>query len=116
MNQFDDEYLRRLQEPRYRERNLRPTSAPGLLYDAIWAMAMSLQNVSERVRRNDSSGCSHLPGELVPLDQFDYANELMGCLMRNSYYNIDFSGITVCMYGFIFNCNKDLYSKGNNRF
>ena len=95
MNEFDDEYLRRLQEPRYRVRNLRPTSAPGLLYDAVWAMAIALQNVSERVRRNDSSGCSKLPGELVLLEQFDYENELMGCMMRNSYYDITFTGITV---------------------
>ena len=100
MNEFDAEYLRRLKEPRYQEMNLRPTSAPGLLYDAVWAMALTLQKVSDRVKMNDSSGCDHFPGELVPLEEFDYQNELMGCLMRRTYYNVNFRGITVS------NCNN----------
>ena len=44
---------------RYHEMNLRPSSASGLLYDAVWAMVLTLQNVSDRVKMNDSSCCDH---------------------------------------------------------
>ena len=75
--------------------NLRPTSAPGLTYDATWAMAMGLHAASERVSRNDSSGCGHLSGELVPLERFDYLNERMGCVLRRSLSDVSFKGVTV---------------------
>ena len=67
----------------------------GVDYDAIWAMALGLHNASERVRMNDSSGCGHLPGKLVPLEQFDYWNQMMGCVLQRSIAEVHFIGITV---------------------
>lgn len=64
-------------------------------FDAIWVMALGLHSASERVRMNDSSGCDHLPGELVPLEEFDYVNDRMGCVLRNSFQQVRFRGITV---------------------
>ena len=61
-------------------------------------MALGLDIASERVNRNDSSGCGHLPGELVPLENFTYKNEMMGCVLRNSFHQVNFSGITVSHY------------------
>ena len=58
-------------------------------------MALGLHNASERVKINDSSGCDHLPGELVPLEHFDYLNDKMGCVLRNSFQHVSFRGITV---------------------
>ena len=58
-------------------------------------MALGLHNASERVRVNDSSGCGHLPGKLVPLEKFDYLNDRMGCVLRNSFQQVSFRGITV---------------------
>ena len=93
--QFQVEYTRRLRTRRYQALKLRPTAAPGLIYDATWAMALGLHAALERVRMNDSSGCGHLPGELVPLEEFDYQNEKMGCVLRKSLHDVSFTGVTV---------------------
>ena len=58
-------------------------------------MALGLDHALERVNRNDSSGCDHLPGKLVPLEKFDYHNELMGCVLKKSFHRVNFTGITV---------------------
>ena len=78
--------------------NLTEFILSGSLYDATWAMALGLHAASERVRMNDSSGCGHLPGELVPLEEFDYHNERMGCVLHDSFHQVDFNGITVSHY------------------
>ena len=44
---------------------------------------------------NDSSGCEDYPGELVPLEEFNYRNKMMGCVLRSSIENLKFAGITV---------------------
>ena len=75
--------------------NLTRLESAAAEYDATWAMALGLHNASEKVKINDSSGCGHLPGKLVPLEQFDYANQMMGCVLRNSIAEVDFTGITV---------------------
>ena len=66
-----------------------------MAFDAIWALAVGLHNASERARANDSSGCGHLSGELVPLEEFDYQNERMGCVLQRSIAEADFAGVTV---------------------
>ena len=58
-------------------------------------MALGLDIAYKRVNNNDSSGCGHLPGELVPLENFTYKNEMMGCVLHNSFHQVNFSGITV---------------------
>ena len=57
-------------------------------------MALGLDYASERISSNDSSGCGHLPGKLVPLEKFDYHNQLMGCVLRKSFHQVNFTGIT----------------------
>jgi hypothetical protein len=64
-------------------------------FDAVWAIALGLHNVSARIKANNSSGCDHLPGELVPLEEFDYLNDKMGCVLHRSFQEVSFSGITV---------------------
>ncbi len=94
-------YTRRLQEERYQTLNLTDFIVAGSEFDATWAMALGLHNASERVRVNDSSGCDHLPGELAPLEDFDYLNDRMGCVLRISFQQVNFRGITVscCSWG-----------------
>lgn len=93
---FKQEYIRRLQEDRrYQAMNLTEFIVAESEFDAIWVMAVGLHSTSERVRMNDSSGCDHLSGELVPLENFDYVNDMMGCMLRNSFQQVNFSGITV---------------------
>ena len=64
-------------------------------FDAIWGMALGLHSASERISAGDASGCDELPGELVPLEDFDYLNEKMGCVLRESFQSVSFRGITV---------------------
>ena len=79
----------------YQRQNLTEFILSGSSYDAVWALAMGLHIASEKVSRNDSSGCSHLSGNLVQLEEFDYHNDLMGCILHNSFHQIKFTGITV---------------------
>ena len=58
-------------------------------------MALGLHDASQKIMRNDSTGCDELPGELVPLEDFDYLNEKMGCVLRESFQSVSFRGITV---------------------
>ncbi len=67
----------------------------GTEFDAAWAMAQGLHIASEKVSMNDSSGCDDLLGELVPLENFDYMNDKMGCVLRKSFQQVNFHGITV---------------------
>ena len=69
--------------------------AAGLAFDAMWAIGVGLHNATERVKINDTSGCDHLPGELVPLEDFRYRNQRMGCVLQRSIAEVNFAGITV---------------------
>lgn len=80
---------------RYESQNLSEFIIAGSEFDAIWAMALGLHNASERVIMNDSSHCDHLSGDMVPLEEFDYLNDRMGCVLRNSFQQVRFRGITV---------------------
>ena len=92
---FEGEYRGRLQEEYYQEQNLREIFLAGTEFDAAWAMAEGLHIASEKVSMNDSSGCDGLLGELVPLENFDYKNDKMGCVLRKSFHQVNFHGITV---------------------
>ena len=58
-------------------------------------IATGLHNASERVKINDTSGCDHLPGELVPLEEFSYRNQRMGCVLQRSIAQVNIAGVTV---------------------
>ncbi len=40
------------------------------------------------------TGCT-VPGELVPLENFTYSNEFMGCVIRWNLERTDFVGVSV---------------------
>ena len=94
--EFEEEYSKLLQEERYQK--LTEFILSGSLYDATWAMALGLHIASEMVMMNNSSGCDHVPGRLVPLEDFDYMNGRMGCVLRKSFHQVHFHGITVSPY------------------
>ena len=93
--EFLQNYTTLLEMERYRSQNLSEFIISGSEFDATWAMALGLQTASERVRSNDSRGCDHLPGRLVPLEELDYMNQRMGCVLRDSFQHVTFSGVTV---------------------
>ena len=69
--------------------------APGIAYDTIWTLALGLQRAAETVAQKNESGCEGLVGDLVPLEEFDYKNQKMGCIFRRSLAETKFTGITV---------------------
>ena len=93
--EFLQNYTNLLKMEPYTSQNLMEFIISGSEFDATWAMALGLHNASERVRRNDSRGCDHLPGRLVPLEDLDYMNQRMGCVLRDSFQHVSFSGVTV---------------------
>ena len=68
---------------------------PGVVFDAVLALAQGLMGAADRVSRNDSSGCESVPGELVPLEEFSYFKDRMGCILRQSLAKVSFVGVTV---------------------
>ena len=67
----------------------------GVAFDTVWTIALGLHNASERVKINDTSGCDNLTGELVPLEEFSYQNQRMGCVLQRSIAEVNFTGVTV---------------------
>ena len=72
-----------------------------MAFDTMWTVAqvlnyteeMRLQNLSKDA--TEFEDCAHLEGELVPLNEFTYSNAFMGCVMKNNYYKVNFTGVTV---------------------
>ena len=58
-------------------------------------MAIGLDNAMKQIAMGNDSGCEKLSGDLVPLEQFDYTNDKMGCLLRQGFAEVNFLGITV---------------------
>ena len=68
----------------------------GSEFDAMWAMALGLHEAAERVSLNDSTGCDNIhTGEMSPLEDFDYLNDKMGCVLNESFKQVNFVGVTV---------------------
>ena len=70
-------------------------------FDAVWTLALVL-NYTEEMRLNQSNGenfehenCSNFTGSLVPLNEFNYSNAYMGCVMKNNFYKVNFTGVSV---------------------
>ena len=69
------------------------------LYDALWALAFALNQTMTMVESGDISGtgCQGARGSLVPLHEFTYRNEMMGCLIQWNLQRTNFTGLTVCL-------------------
>ena len=91
--QFLEEYNRRIELPPYRDYPM--LAFFGVAYDAMWAMAVGLHNAAVRVSNHNDTGCEHEPGDITPLEDFDYTNQKMGCIFKRAFEEIQFTGITV---------------------
>lgn len=70
----------------------------GLLYDVTWVLATALNNTMTMIANNVSingTDCEDVPGSLVPLEEFTYANEKMGCLIQWNIKRTSFLGVSV---------------------
>ena len=83
---------------RAKAQNFTPHIEADIAYDAVWALAFALNITSELVAWGNVSetGCD-LEGELVPLHMFNYSNALLGCVIRWSLEQTDFTGVSVRM-------------------
>ena len=61
----------------------------------MWSLAIGLDNAVKRIATGNDSGCENLPGDLVPLEEFDYSNEKVGCILRQGFAEVNFYGLTV---------------------
>ena len=66
-----------------------------MAHEGIWSLAIGLDNAVKRIAMGNDSGCEELPGDLVPLEEFDYTNERVGCILKQGFAEVNFLGITV---------------------
>ena len=88
----------------YRTRSARlgysPLLLSGLAYDSVWALALALNRTQDMFLSNSNVteiGCGGLDGGLVPLEQFNYSNGVMGCVIRWNLEQTNFSGVSVSL-------------------
>lgn len=98
MNEFLGLYAASISEFRINNASVTPVSVPNIGFDLTWILALGLDNAVERVAMEDDSGCEHVPGEIVPLEEFDYFNEKMGCILKQSFGQVNFEGLSVIIF------------------
>ena len=94
--QFDELYENRSTQLGYAPNRV----ISGVAYDAVWALALGLNRTQEMLLSNynvSEIGCGGQEGGLVPLEQFNYSNGVMGCVMRWNLEQTNFSGVSVSL-------------------
>ena len=70
-----------------------------IAFDTIWTLALALNKTEEMRMKNTSlESCSNLTGALVPLNQFNYSNAYMGCIIKENFHQVNFTGVSVNQY------------------
>lgn len=89
---FQREYERRAKEGGFEV-----IDAAIRLYDVMWILAIALNNTLTAVESGDinETNCTDVRGALVPLEQFSYSNEKMGCVIQWYLQQTNFSGVSV---------------------
>ena len=69
----------------------------GVMFDVIWVLAMALNETMTMINHGDISqtDCVNASGDLVPLEQFNYTNEKIGCLVQWNLQKTHFDGVSV---------------------
>ena len=75
--------------------NITELEFSGVVFDGVWAIAIGLDIASKKISSGNDSGCENVPGDLVPLEQFNYTNTKLGCIFKQSFSEVNFLGITV---------------------
>ena len=93
--EFEQEYAMRAAMGRYDT-----VDARFRIYDAMWALALALNETMTMVNTVNmnisETGCEAMEGSIVPLDEFEYSNALMSCLIQWNIQRTNFSGVSVC--------------------
>ena len=71
------------------------------LYDVLWVLALALNSTVNMMnnREINGTGCEDYPGSVdIRLEEFDYSNKMIGCLIQWNIQRTDIYGLTVCCY------------------
>ena len=83
------------------QRGYEVSEAAGRAYDAVWVLALALNNTMSMYNSNghiNGTGCEDVSGSLVPLERFNYSNAKMGCLIQWNIQRTNIYGVTVRKY------------------
>ena len=86
-------------------------SLPNVGFDMGWSLALGLDTAATRISQNNDSGCENGSGEIVPLEQFDYSNQKMGCILRESMESVEFQGFSVSSIACLYSLHECLVHK-----
>lgn len=92
-DEIHKEYLERLSWPQYE--GLSEEILAEYAFDSVWTLALALNKTSEMIASKNETGCEHVNGELLALEDFDYTNEKMGCLLIKGFSQVQFTGASV---------------------
>lgn len=80
-----------------------------LAYDALWTLAFAIDRTRQLMETNTREGILNITNclrmdenvnmtwDLVPIENFSYSNELMGCIIRWSLQQTNFVGLSVSL-------------------
>ena len=65
-------------------------------FDAVWALALALDNTSQSLCINDLGDCSNTRvTENIPLENYTFFNDRIECLINRSLNDMEFEGVSV---------------------
>ena len=69
----------------------------GVMFDVIWVLAMALNQTMTMINHGNIShtNCMNASGDLLPLEEFNYTNEKIQCLVQWNLQQTDFNGVSV---------------------
>lgn len=92
---FLKKYQDRLNQSQYSIYKPQLGSSPSVMYDLIWALALGLNSTSNKIAQENDTGCEEqYYGDLVPLEEFNYTNQKIGCILRKSISEVQFDGLS----------------------
>ena len=96
---------------RYENRTDSEYPLAGVMYDVIWVLALALNKTMTMISSGDISetNCGNFSGSLVPLEQFNYSNEKVGCLIQWNLQQTSFNGVSVSDYNIIVNAMRCVF-------
>ena len=65
-------------------------------FDAVWALALAMDNASRSLRTGDIGYCNNTRvTENIPLENYTFYNDRIECLLNRSLNNMEFEGVSV---------------------
>ena len=94
MDEFDDIYRNRLKQ----HLNLTYQFEATCAFDAVWALALAMDNASQSLCSGDVGYCGNTRvTENIPLENYTFYNDRIECLLNRSLNNLEFEGVSVSM-------------------